>query len=127
MDINKVDLHSDCHINVASNAETSRPNRSSRRRSTRGLLLRNGAWHIDKVLFGKRICESTHTGELKEAEALLAHRMSQARRVHLYGEPRKYTFRQAAVKFLAENQHKRSIDRDVRAVKVLDPFIGSLP
>jgi hypothetical protein len=26
-----------------------------------GLLLRGGVWHIDKVLFGKRICESTRT------------------------------------------------------------------
>jgi hypothetical protein len=31
------------------------------------------------------------------------------------------------VKFLAENQHKRSIERDARALKALDPFIGSLP
>lgn len=95
--------------------------------TTRGLLLRKGIWHIDKVLYGKRICESTGTGDLKEAEALLAHRVSQARRVHLYGEPREYTFREAATKFLAENRHKRSIERDERAIRILDPFIGSLP
>ena len=47
--------------------------------------------------------------------------------MHLYGEPREYTFREAAAKFLAENQHKRSIERDVRSLNVLDPFIGSLP
>jgi integrase len=35
--------------------------------------------------------------------------------------------REAAAKFLAENQHKRSLDRDQRALAVLDPFIGSLP
>jgi integrase len=101
--------------------------RGGNRRGSRGLLLRNGVWHIDKVLFGKRICESTHTGDSAEAEALLAHRMSQARRVHLYGEPAEHTFREAGVKFLAENQHKRTIERDVRTLKVLDPFIGSLP
>jgi integrase len=94
---------------------------------TRGLLLRKGIWHIDKVLFGKRICESTHTSDLKEAEMLLAHRVSQARKAHLYGEPKEHTFREAGVKFLAENQHKRSIERDVRALKALDPFIGALP
>ena len=96
-------------------------------RITRGLLLRKGIWHIDKVLFGKRLCESTRSSNLAEAEALLAHRTGEARKAHLYGEPPEHTFREAAVKFLAENQHKRSIERDVRAVKALDPFIGSLP
>jgi integrase len=104
-----------------------RPNSWTRRRHTRGLLLRNGIWHIDKVLFGKRICESTHTGEFAEAEMLLAHRVTQARKTHLYGEPKEHTFREAGVKFLKENQHKRTIERDVRTLKVLDPFIGSLP
>jgi hypothetical protein len=47
--------------------------------------------------------------------------------MHLCGEPREYTFRQAGAKFLAKNQHKRIIERDVRALKVLDRFIGSLP
>jgi integrase len=97
------------------------------RATTRGLLLRKGIWHIDKVLFGKRICESTHTSDLAEAEMLLAHRVAEARRVHLYGEPKEHTFREAGVKFLKENQHKRSIERDVRTLNVLDPFIGSLP
>jgi integrase len=84
-------------------------------------------WHIDKVLFGKRICESTHTSDLKEAEMLLAQRVSQARKVHLYGEPAEHTFREAGVKFLKANQHKKTIERDVRTLKVLDPFIGPLP
>jgi len=48
---------------------------SSTRRGSRGLLLRNGVWHIDKVLFGKRTCESTRTGNIKEAEMLLAQRV----------------------------------------------------
>ena len=47
--------------------------------------------------------------------------------MHLYSEPHEYTFRQAGAKFLAENQHKRTIERDVRVLKVLDSFIGSLP
>lgn len=96
-------------------------------KSTRGLLLRKGVWHIDKVLYGKRICKSTGSSDLKEAEALLAHRVTQARRMHLYGEPGEYTFRDAATKFLAENQHKRSIERDERTIRILDPFIGALP
>jgi len=95
-------------------------------RRTPGLLLRGGIWHIDKVIFGKRICESSGTRDRAEAEALLARRVIQARQVHLFGEQRDHTFREAAAKFLAENQHKRSLERDQRALAVLDPFIGSL-
>jgi hypothetical protein len=55
-------------------------------------------------------------------------RIGSARRERLIsGEPGEHTFREAGVKFLAENQHRRSIERDVRALKALDPFIGSLP
>ena len=56
-----------------------------------GLLLRGAVWHIDKVIYGRRICESTGTRDLTEAQALLAHRVTQARRVHLYGEQREHT------------------------------------
>src|SRR5471030_248667 len=92
-----------------------------------GLLLRGGVWHIDKVIYRKRICESTGTRDLTEAQALLARRITQARQVHLFGEQREHTFREAATKFLAENQHKRSLERDERALAFLDPFIGALP
>jgi hypothetical protein len=84
-------------------------------------------WHIDKVIYGKRICESTGTRDLTEAQALLAHRVTQARRVHLYGEQREHTFKEAVDKFLAENAHKRSLERDRRALAMHDPFIGLLP
>jgi len=47
--------------------------------------------------------------------------------VHLFGEPSEHSFREAAAKFVAENQHKRSLERDQRALAVLDPFIGALP
>jgi integrase len=96
------------------------------RRTMPGLLLRRGIWHIDKVLYGKRICESTRSADRIEAEALLARRVTQARHVHLFGEPCEHSFRAAAAKFLAENQHKRSLERDQRALSVLDPFIGAL-
>lgn len=96
------------------------------RRRTPGLLLRRRVWHIDKIIYGKRICESTRTGDRIEAEALLARRVTQARHVHLFGEPCEHSFRKAAAKFLAENQHKRSLERDRRALAMLDPFIGAL-
>ena len=102
--------------------EATQPNGSTRRR-IRGLLLRKGVWHIDKVVYGKRICESTGTGDLVEAEELLAHRSCEARRRHVYGR----TFREAGVRFVAESGHLRGLDRDERALRLLYSFIGDLP
>jgi len=106
---------------------TLRPTMAPTPRRTQGLLLRGSVWHIDKVIYGKRICESTGTKNITEAQALLARRVTQARQVHLFGEQREHTFREAASKFLAENQHKRSLERDERALACLDTFIGGLP
>jgi integrase len=93
----------------------------------RGLLLRGAIWHIDKVIYGKRMCASTGTSDLAEAEALLARRVTEEREIHLFGKQRIRTFREAAAKFLRENQHKRSLERDVRSLAALDPYIGHLP
>lgn len=92
-----------------------------------GLFLRGGAWHIDKVIDGKRICESTGTCDIKEAEAVVARLVQEAREVRLLGAQRTRIFREAATKFLEENTHKRSLERDARALKAVDPFIGELP
>jgi hypothetical protein len=46
MDHNKVILHSDFHMNVASETEASRTNGPATRTS-RGLLLPKGVWHIE--------------------------------------------------------------------------------
>jgi hypothetical protein len=80
-------------VTLGSETEASRTNGPARRTS-RGLLLRKGVWHIDKMVYGTRICESPHTGDLAEAGVLLAHRASEARRLHHYGRP----FREAGVK-----------------------------
>jgi integrase len=118
--------HSTEHAIVESGSSTFEPTMAPTPRRPPGLLLRGGIWHINKVIYGKRICESSGTRDRTEAEALLARRVTQARRVHLFGEQREHTFREAAAKFLAENQHKRSLARDRRALAVLDPFIGTL-
>ena len=99
--------------------------RNSRRMP--GLLIRGGIWHIDKVINGTRVCESIGTCELKEAEAALARRLQEARSVRLFGAQRTRTFREAATKYLEEHSHKRSLERDARALKSVDRFIGELP
>jgi integrase len=99
--------------------------RNSRRMP--GLILRGGVWHIDKVIYGTRICESTGTGDLEEAQSLLMRRVQAAKAMRLYGARQSHTFREAATKYLEENQHKRSLERDARALATIDPYIGELP
>jgi hypothetical protein len=92
-----------------------------------GLQKRGGVWHIDKKFRGARICESTGTSDIREAKEYLAKRVMELREVRLFGARREHTFRAAATEFLEENQHKRSLERDARALAILDPYIGALP
>lgn len=52
--------------------------------------------------------------------------IEEARAAHFFGARAPRTFREAATRFLEENQHKRSLDRDARALAVFDPYIGEL-
>lgn len=96
------------------------------RKRTPGLYKRGECWHIDKQIFGRRICESTGTNSLEEAEKYLARRIEELRQNVVYGVRPKRTFREAAIKFLSENQHKRSIRSDAYRIETLDKYIGSL-
>ncbi len=91
-----------------------------------GLTKRGEFWHIDKVFRGTRICESTQTSDLAQAQEQLARRIDQIRMARVYGLRPDRSFRVAATKFLEENQHKKSIDDDARLLKQLDPWIGDL-
>jgi integrase len=97
------------------------------RKATPGLKKRAGVWHIDKRIGGRRICQSTGTTELIEAERFLARLMEETRKATLYGVRPSRTFEQAAAKFVLENQHKRSIDKDIGLIKQLLPWIGQEP
>lgn len=96
------------------------------RKKTPGLFKRGGIWQIDKMLYGQRICESTRTGDLEEAEKILAHRSEDLRLRIQFGIRIKRTFREAATKYLNENLHKRSIASDASRFRVLDPYIGHM-
>jgi len=91
-----------------------------------GLKKIGDIWHIDKRVDGRRICESTGSSSFKEAEKYLIKRMEDIRQATIYGVRPKRTFRQAALKFVQENQHKRSIANDVTWIKMLDSYIGTL-
>lgn len=97
------------------------------RKRVPGLIMRAGIWHVDKRVCGRRVCQSTGTGEVREAERFLARLMEQTRQAQVYGVRPARTFEQAAAKFVLENQHKRSIADDICRLKDLLGFVGEVP
>ena len=98
------------------------------RRKMPGLTNRGGVWHVDKRIKGfGRLSESCRTTDLKEAERFLTHRLEEIRLAEVYGIRPTRTFEQAAVKYIKDYQSKRSIERDVIALKIVMPYIGKLP
>lgn len=97
------------------------------RKRTPGLQKRGSVWCIDKKVFGRRLCESTGTDNLEEAEKYLARRLEEIRLATVYGVRPKRTFKEAATKFLMENQHKRSISDDAGRLREVVKYIGDTP
>lgn len=91
-----------------------------------GIYKKGSHWQIDKKIFGYRLCESTGTGDLEEAEKYLARRIDEIRQATVYGVRPKRSFMEAATKFLMENQHKRSIDDDAGRLREVVKYIGDL-
>lgn len=96
------------------------------RKRTPGIYKKGTHWQIDKKIFGYRLCESTGTGELEEAEKYLAKRIEEIRLASVYGVRPKRSFIEAATKFLMENQHKRSINDDAGRLRELVKYVGDL-
>ena len=97
------------------------------RKRTPGLVRRQGFWHVDKRIGGRRVCQSTGTAELEEAELFLARQIEESRQAQVYGVRPARSFELAAAKFVRENQHKRTIRNDIGQLKRLLPRIGSIP
>lgn len=100
------------------------------------LTFTGGGFNSCRSSFGPASGTSTSTssgGELAraldrlEAERHLARLIEEARQAQVNGVRPTRTFEQAAAKFVLENQHKRSTDDDVRLLKGLMPWIGSVP
>jgi len=96
------------------------------RKQTPGLYKRGEIWHIEKQVLGHRLRESTGAKSLQEAEQYLVRRIEDIRQAKIYGVRPKRSFKEAAVRFLTENQHKASINTDAILLKSICPFIGTL-
>ncbi len=91
-----------------------------------GLVKRGKLWHIRKQIYGYRLRESTGTELLAEAENYLARRIEEIRQAKVYGVRPKRSFKEAATKYLLENQHKASISGDADNLKLVCRYIGDL-
>jgi len=96
------------------------------RKHMSGLTKRKDLWHINKVVNGRRIYESTGSSNLQEAERYLIRRLEQIRQAAVYGVRPKRSFREAALKFVQENTQKASLRVDIIIIKHLDKYIGNL-
>jgi len=93
---------------------------------TPGLIKREGVWHIDKQIDGRRICQSCGTSDRREAEECLARVADEYRQAKLFGVRPKRTFEQAAAKYVLEHQHKRSLRNDISRLKPMVAEIGDV-
>lgn len=93
------------------------------RKATPGLYKRGGVWHIDKIILGKRVCESTGTDDLEEAERRLSEIVRQRREQKLYGTRPRRTFSEALARYY---QERGSTENDAYHCGMLDKLAGHL-
>jgi integrase len=72
------------------------------RKATPGLFRRGESWYIDKVILGERVCESTGTNDLEEAERRLSEIIRQRRELKLYGTRPRRTFSEVLARYFQE-------------------------
>ncbi len=93
---------------------------------TPGLRKKGEVWHIEKVIAGQLVRQSTGETELEQAERYLAQLIENRRKEKVYGERLDRTFNQAAARYIDEYGHKRSLDRDIATLKAIMPYIGEV-
>lgn len=94
------------------------------RKKMAGLFKKKDVYHIDKHIGGKRVCKSTGTGNLVEAEKFLIRLMEEVRNAEVYGIRPKRTFQQAADYYVQVRRDKKSINSDISRLTTLLPVIG---
>lgn len=98
------------------------------RKTITGLYERNGIWHIDKVVKGERIQESTRESSREAAEQFLILMLEKRRQQKVYGVRPTHTFREAATRYLQEATEAKQPSLHITAtyLEQADPFIGDL-
>ena len=95
----------------------------------RGLYRRKDSpyWWIDVVLpGGQRICRSTRIKDTNDATEFLINLKVAAYKFLRDGVSQEHMWREAVVRYVAENSAKRTLQADIDNLKKLDPFLGHL-
>lgn len=100
--------------------------RKREKSKTPGLLQRGKYWYIDKKIFGRRIREATGTACYEEAEAILARRIEDTRQAVIFGVRPQRMFKEAAIKYIKENQDKDSIQTDISKIRSVSPYVSDM-
>jgi integrase len=77
---------------------------------------RDNIWWVDVTIGGKRVRRSAHTGIRREAQQLHDQLKSDSWRQEQLGEKPKRSFDEAALKWLKEKRHKKSIKSDAQRI-----------
>lgn len=85
---------------------------------------KQGWWWVDKVYRGTRLRNRFEKHE--EAENWLIRQLEILRQAHLFGVRKKWTFNEAAAKYLLDHQHKVSLQTDIYMLESIMPHIGQL-
>lgn len=90
-----------------------------------GLYQRNGMWWASITIRGQRVRRSTGTADKDAAQEFHDRLKADLWRTTQLGQPRRMSWREAAVRWVEEKQlTKRSIKDDKAKIKALDPFLG---
>lgn len=85
----------------------------------------SGNWCVDKVYKATRLRERFGTN-YSEAENWLVLQMDKLRKAKIFGQRQRYTFNEAAAKYLIDHQDKVSIETEIILLKGVMPYIGNL-
>jgi hypothetical protein len=88
---------------------------------------RGDIWHINKIYRGIPIRKSTHQTDRTAAERVLIQHLAAIDQGKDFGLRPKHLWKEAAAKYLAENQAMPSIQDAAMHLAALDPYIGHLP
>ena len=97
------------------------------RKRRSGLRKRGDYWHIEKLINGQRVYESTGETNFRRAEAYYDNRIKAIREAVIDGPRPEVRFKEAAEKFLREDCPTKSLERAGYAFDKVLPYIGDLP
>lgn len=87
-----------------------------------GLVLRNGIWHMSKMVLGVRITGTTKTGNRRDAERLLEEKIRQVREEKQFGGKKQITVQSAIAEFLKSRKATKAYHNAINKLRLFDPL-----